>query len=56
MSSRQLDQLAYFLNEVPSLQAPDLGEEMQSQLLILRASLAVFRYNLPEAIFYARQA
>ncbi|MEZ4735049.1 MAG: LuxR C-terminal-related transcriptional regulator [Caldilineaceae bacterium] len=55
VGARQLDALTHSLNELPALQSPDLDTETQSQLLILRACLALFQGRLEETIHYARQ-
>lgn len=56
MVSRQLDQLAYLVNTLPILHSPDLDEQVQSQVLILRAYLAFFRGDFAQSVFDARQS
>jgi ATP/maltotriose-dependent transcriptional regulator MalT len=55
MAARDLDALEHVLNVTPALQAADLSAEVQSQLLIFRACLAIFRGEFVQAVAYARQ-
>lgn len=55
MASRQLDELAHMLDHVPALQRADLDQEIQSQLLILRACLALFQGDFGQTTRYAEQ-
>jgi ATP/maltotriose-dependent transcriptional regulator MalT len=54
MAARDLDALEHVMNDIPTLQATDLNEELQSQRLILRACLAIFHGEFGQAIAYAR--
>lgn len=56
MAAFHLDGLTHILNDIPVLQRRDLDEEMQGQLLILRACLALFQGNFAQTIEYARQS